>query len=1063
MPDRIVVCLSEVASRNPSKGAEGFLANARDLMLRAKAFGATLCTWSWGALSFSFQVDDLEEAVGFVTGPDARKLAYRFGVGISQGSLELLTGDGEIELGWGPVLQKAMLLSQLAKPGEVLVDCDMLAVHHVQLVTRGTRTSQGSPPLRAYLISVDDPFRAEAERTVEHLVEPPLVGRDTVLAKLEVSPGTLATVRARAGFGGTRLLRALESREKQSICLFLQPVCHRMEPLGALRRALLRAQALGKAPGLSKEHDLTWRRLAEGHGAEPGAVADLLEAWLAGGSTSSGLLLIDDANEIDSATLEVVAAALLGAEYPFRAVARLDHDSPLPAELAPLPPGTEVELEPLGDVDARKLVMAWTGGVMKDEEADVWVARGGGVPLALGEALAEALSSGELRWGEQGARPRSIPPQAPSPMTSAGFVIKRMRFLTPGSRSVLYALATLGGDAPTLRIASLLESAADIPIDLDLEQDRLTKAGWLRAPESGWMALPSRTHLRIVEQSVPDTRRAAWHRVAASGAEASGTLELAEAAWHAVAANDRASAQRLANRAAVIAEAAGLESASRDLRAFARAHDPSPQPRIESDASGLVPRPPMASSPGDPEDMFPVALAARGPKRPSRFTFPPVGVQEGELLSEPPSFHPDEADSEPPSLRDSDLLPPSSRATTDSDAAPSADVLGPDDIRRSLAEPDTQDVIPSPPRVPSLGKRNVPVRKPTPPGSVRRPKLELLIDEEEGAPPSKAKRPERTSRPPTASSPPQPAVPRVPRPGAPSLMEPPRPGGRPRPVTIPIDDVPPPPPSILDVPASSSGEDEPPTMRQPREAIGSIHELTENDAIELVKPTLPRFNPPDVDVSAVASPRAVGGSGELPDRAPRFAIPIDEEPESERTLVTGEPELPDTHEETHEVVEPDESVESGKAEPDDTGKADETDYAANLLQVMRTGNAEEIQAWAEQTMTEAPERRRVVERVGALVELQRGKQADAVRTLRNACEQARTWPAIERARSHLAYALGLAGTGRPLEALVEGLEALARAREAGDGKAEQACLSFLRRLYSNQGRGSVDAWRPRSP
>jgi hypothetical protein len=1049
MPDRIVVCLSEVASRNPSMGAEGFLANARDLMLRAKAFGATLCTWSWGALSFSFQVDDLEEAVGFVTGPDARKLTSRFGVGISQGSLELLSGDGEIELGWGPVLQKAMLLSQLAKPGEVLVDCDLLAVHHVQLVTRGTRTSQGTPPLRAYLIAVDDPFRAEAERTVEHLVEPPLVGQDALLDKLEVSPGTLATVRARAGFGGTRLLRALESREKQSICLFLQPISHRMEPLGALRRALLRAQALGKAPELTKEHDATWRSVAEGHGADPGAVADLLEAWLAGGSTGSGLLLIDDANEIDSATLEVVAAALLGAEYPFRAVARLDHDSPLPAELAPLPPGTEVELAPLGDVDARKLVMAWTGGVMKDEEADVWAARGGGVPLALGEALAEALSSGELRWGEQGARPRSIPPQSPSAMTAASFVIKRMRFLTPGSRSVLHALATLGGDAPTIRIASLLESAADIPIDLDLELDRLTKAGWLRVPEPGWLALPSRTHLRIIEQSVPDTRRAAWHRVAASGAEAAGSLVLAEAAWHAVAANDRASAQRLANRAAVVAEAAGLESASRDLRAFARAHDPSPQPRIESDASGLVPRPPMASSPGDPEDIFPVALAARGPKRPSRFTFPPVEVPEGELLSEPPSFQAGEADSEPPSLQDSDLLPPSSQATTKEDAAPSAEVLGPEDVRRSIPELDAQEVIPSPPRVPSLGKRPAPVRKPTPPGTVRRPTLELLIDEEEGAPPSKAKPPERTSRPPTASSPPHRAVPKVPRPG-----------GRPRPVTLPIDDVPPPPPSILEVPASSA-EDEPPTMRQPREALGSIHELTEDDAIELVKPALPRFTPPDVDASAISSPNALSGSGELPDRAARFAIPIDEEPESERTLVTGEPELPDTHEETHEVEQPDESVETDETVADET---DETDDAANLLlQVMRTGDAEEIQAWAEQTMTEAPERRRIVERVGALVELRRGKQADAVRTLRNACEQARNWPAIERARSHLAYALGLAGTGRSLEALVEGLEALARAREAGDSRAEQACLSFLRKLYSDQGRGSVDAWRPRSP
>lgn len=946
MPDRIVVYLAQHTKTPPPAGAESFFSQARELLLRAKAFGATLCTWSWDAISFSFQVDDLEEAIGFVTGPDSRDLLQRLTVGISQGAIERLAGEGEVELGWGPALQRAMLISLLGKSGEVLVDCEMLAVHHVQLVTRGTRSTLSAPRLRAYLISAQDPFRAEAERTVERLVEPPLLGREDAIDRLVVVPGTLATVRAPAGFGGTRLLQALAQREKGAVAVLMQPVGHGMEPLGTLRRAFARASATGHAPPLAGEHQATWKSLAGGGGAAPDAVADFLEAWLASGNDKGGLLLLDDANEIDSATLDVVATALLGAQSPFRVVARLDRDAPLPAELAPLPPGPDVDLLALSEDQARAFVKACTGSVMRDEEADVWAERGGRIPLAIGEALAEGLSAGELAWSDAGARPRSIPPRAPTPTSAAGFVLRRMRFLAPSARAVLHALAVLGGDAPVRSVAALLEAAADIPVDLVLERERLTKGGWLRRPEPDWIALPSRTHLRMLVQSVPETRRAAWHRAASNHIEAAGSLELADAAWHAAAANDRGRAQRLAQRAASLAQEAGLDSAARELFAFARAHDPAPRPRIESDTSGLVPRPPMASSPGDPEDVFPVALAARGPKRPSRFTFPPVEVPEGELLSEPPSFPPDRTDSdEPPSLDDSDLLP---------DSSDLADAPGPG----GTSEPGTdhQDPIPRPPRVPRV---KAPAPRPTPPGTVRRPKLELLFEDEEAS--------STTGR---------------------SVGDP-----------VPV------------LPQLPDEEDEPPTVRQPppvRPPLGSIHELTEDDAIELMAPSLPEA------------------------RAPT-PIPVEETPDSERTIV-------------------------------DEGAGAERSAAprSDIVDLLRSGDPERIVAWAQKAAEQEPVRARLAQRVRALAELHQGNRADAVRVLRVACEQARNMTAVEQSRSRLAFALGLASAGRSLEALLEGLEALSRAREAGDRLAERACVAFLRQLYEEQGQQSAAAWQPRT-
>lgn len=989
MPDRIVVCFGE-PNRATLSEAEGMLPRARDLLQRAKAFGATLCTWSWDSLSFSFQVDDLEEAIGFVTGPDARKLVFRFGIGIAQGELDLLYGDGGVELGWGAVLERSQILSRIAKAGEVLVDCDMLTAQHVQLVTRGSRRIEKPYPIRAFSIAVDDPFRADAERTVERLVEPPLVGRDAALERLRVAPGTLATIRAARGFGGSRLLRALAYREKQSRWLLVEPVGQGMEPLGSLRRALSRSRATSAPRQLSDANEDTWSLIAHGRGADPQSAAEVLEAWLADGE--DGLLLIDDAHAIDSASLDVIATALLGAAVPFRAIARMDDDSPLPAELAPLPPGPEVELTKLDDEELKALVQGWTGGAMTDEEAAVWAERAGGLPLALGEALAEALSTGELRWSDKGARPRSIPPRAPSPAAASTLIARRLRFLTPGSRTVLFALAMLGGDAAESRVTKLLEVAADIPVDLEIEQDRLAKLGWIRVPEPGFLALPSRTHLRVIGRAVPETRRAAWHRAASTTIEEEANLELSEAAWHAAQADDRARAQRLARRAARMAEAAGLDNASRDLVAFARAHDPAPRPRIESDASGLLPRPPMASSPGDPEEIFPVALAARGPKRPSRFTFPPVEVPEGELLSEPPSVPPVSED-----LDDDDLLPISSV-----EPVLSAEILGPDDIRRSVTDGESKRDLPAPPEAPEV-HNPVSVQRPTPPGSVRRPNLELLFDDHEKQEPNTV-----------AAAPPS-----VPRPTRP-YREKSKPFARPAVPRPSPEAVPPPPPSILD----QTQDDEPPTVRAPfRDPMGSIHELTADDAIGLMV----------ADSSATVG---MGGAAKAMRDAVNaavsevFAVPVEEEPSSERTLVSEDPPMSEA-----------------PAEP-------EADDEPSAIRVLRTGTSEQIEAWAARTLEQAPERRRLVERVLALAELREGKRTEAVRKLRVACEQAKSLSSVERARSRLAFALGLARVGRPIEALVEGLEALSRAREAGDVKAERACVAFLRTLYESQGQES---------
>jgi hypothetical protein len=61
----------------------------------------------------------------------------------------------------------------------------------------------------------------------------------------------------------------------------------------------------------------------------------------------------------------------------------------------------------------------------------------------------------------------------------------------------------------------------------------------------------------------------------------------------------------------------------------------------------------------------------------------------------------------------------------------------------------------------------------------------------------------------------------------------------------------------------------------------------------------------------------------------------------------------------------------------------------------------------------------------------------------------------ERCRASIALALGLVEVGRPEDALIETLDALARAREGKDPKALAACYALLAKLYVGVGR--VDA------
>ena len=99
------------------------------------------------------------------------------------------------------------------------------------------------------------------------------------------------------------------------------------------------------------------------------------------------------------------------------------------------------------------------------------------------------------------------------------------------------------------------------------------------------------------------------------------------------------------------------------------------------------------------------------------------------------------------------------------------------------------------------------------------------------------------------------------------------------------------------------------------------------------------------------------------------------------------------------------------------------------------------------------------ERLRALSRLGRGDIGDALRVLRRTRSSLDPNDHKQRCQTSLALGVALSLAGRPQEALLEGMDALARARHAADEQGAVACLAFLAKLYTSQGRDEVESLR----
>jgi hypothetical protein len=93
----------------------------------------------------------------------------------------------------------------------------------------------------------------------------------------------------------------------------------------------------------------------------------------------------------------------------------------------------------------------------------------------------------------------------------------------------------------------------------------------------------------------------------------------------------------------------------------------------------------------------------------------------------------------------------------------------------------------------------------------------------------------------------------------------------------------------------------------------------------------------------------------------------------------------------------------------------------------------------------------LVDRVRGLVDQERGGRAETLADLRRSRVRVDGGPPSAQCQAALALSMGLLMAGRAEEALLDAMDALARAREAHEPRAIGACLALLAKVYASAG------------
>jgi hypothetical protein len=405
------------------------------------------------------------------------------------------------------------------------------------------------------------------------------------LGEVVGSRAKLCVIRADPGYGGTRFLHEVDAAFRPRRTLHLCSAG--AEPLGALRYAFARSIAdQGPVPegALTEMQVQALEDLLAGDGIDDDLGAEIVARWTLlddsaaddrptlpdrGSVDFSGVVLIDDASEIDDPSLDIVAKAALVPTTPVRVVMRLDAGASLPPSFESLPAGPQILLPALEPADAQALAISVAPVALDPDSAARWAERGRHVPLGIVEAVALGVATGAVA-AQNGARPASLSPDTEAGLEAGEWIRRRYDLLPHEAKAVLRVTAVLGLDVQKALLHELLEVCGSGPVASAMET--LVLSGWLEE-RKGSCAFASRTHREVVLEDVVDDEERRLHEAASTLVEKrGGKLAAAEAARHAAIAGNHARSVELALAAAEMSRVLGLDGACEALLAFVGAN-----------------------------------------------------------------------------------------------------------------------------------------------------------------------------------------------------------------------------------------------------------------------------------------------------------------------------------------------------------------------------------------------------------------------------------------------------------------------------------------------------------
>jgi hypothetical protein len=160
---RSIVVTFRMSPAGMRPGPDGtYLSRARSLCIRGEGLGARLVAWSAALLALGWDIDSIEDAVGFAASIREEALSpdRAWACGLAEGELESLSPDGQGILAWGPALLSAASLAQVARAGEVLLDGEVRALRTGQLSVLGMRASADiAQSVRGWRLDLEHPWK----------------------------------------------------------------------------------------------------------------------------------------------------------------------------------------------------------------------------------------------------------------------------------------------------------------------------------------------------------------------------------------------------------------------------------------------------------------------------------------------------------------------------------------------------------------------------------------------------------------------------------------------------------------------------------------------------------------------------------------------------------------------------------------------------------------------------------------------------------------------------------------------------------------------------------------